>query len=722
MHDGDTHAAIVTRSLAARAPVLCVRAMRRILLLISAASLAAAACGGEGAVTPPPNPPVSTATAQTPPALPETKIDLKTAGIDVSAMDTKADACQDFFQLSCGTLLDKGEIPPDRTSWGPTVELIVKNEEFLKATLEKAAKAPGDDAATKKLGAWYGACMNEDALEKAGPKPLKPLLDLVGKVKDPKSLYAAVIALHKKSIFPFFDVTSQQDFKDATLMIAGLDQAGLGLPNRDYYLDDDAHTKEIREFYRGHVERLFTLAGKKPVDAKKAAEDVLRIETAIAKLQQDKVVRRDPYKIYNKVDRAGLAKAMKAFPWDDYWKGLGFEGVKDVSINSVDYFAGIDDLMTKEKAEAWQSYLTRVVVSSQASRLSSAFVKERFAMRQKLTGQKELEPRWRRCVMTADDALGELLAQQYVKEKFDAESKRSAQSLVQSVRGAMHVELGLLGWMDAPTRAAAGEKLDKMNYKIGYPDRWKSYDFDVGADYAANMLASDTFELARSLKKVGKPVDRTEWQMTPPTVNAYYDPSMNEMVFPAGILQPPFFEKHFTDAVNYGATGATMGHELTHGFDDEGSQFDGAGNLRNWWSEATGKQFKDQTKCVVDQYSGYEAVPGVHINGELTAGENIADIGGLKLGYKAYKEARKAAKDRITAGGYSEDQLFFLAYGQSWCDKVRPEVLELMAKTNPHSPPRFRTNGVVADLPEFGEAFQCKTGAPMRPAKTCSVW
>jgi predicted metalloendopeptidase len=286
----------------------------------------------------------------------------------------------------------------------------------------------------------------------------------------------------------------------------------------------------------------------------------------------------------------------------------------------------------------------------------------------------------------------------------------------------MRTELGGLPWMDAPTRAAALDKLNRMNDKIGYPDRWRTYDFEVGPDYTANAVASDAFELARTLKKVGKPVDRDEWQMTPPTVNAYYDPSLNEMVFPAGILQAPFFDKRFAAAVNYGSTGAVMGHELTHGFDDEGSQFDGSGNLRNWWSESTGKLFKEQTKCVVDQYSSYEAVPGVHLNGALTAGENIADIGGLALAYSAYRNVRKGANDPVTSGGYTEDQLFFLAYGQSWCEKIRPEVLEMMAKTNPHSPPRFRVNGVVADVPPFAEAFSCKAGSPMRPARACGVW
>jgi predicted metalloendopeptidase len=698
----------------------------RSLSLAPILALSLAACGGEATAIPPvtepgatPPQPTLTTAAPTPPA---PGLSLEAAGVSAAAMDAKADPCQDFYQFACGTLVDKGEIPADRVSWGPVAQLQVRNEEFLRATLDRARDKPGDDPVAKKIGAWYGACMNEDALEKTGATSLQPLLDGIDKIKDVKGLYAAVATLHKRAIFPFFEVTSQQDYKDATLVIAALDQAGLGLPDRDYYLDDDAHTKEIRAFYQGYIERLFGLVGAKPDAAKKAAEDVLRVETSLAKIAQDKVARRDPYKIYNKVDRVGLAKASKGFPWDAYWKALGFPEVKDISVNSVPYFTGLDALLKKEKPEALRHYLVAVTVRSQASRLSSAFVKERFAMKQKLTGQKELEPRWRRCVSSTDDALGELLGQQFVAARFDADSKREAKALIEGIRGAMKTELGGLPWMDAPTRTAAVDKLTRMNDKVGYPDHWRAYDFEVGADYAANSLASDTSELARTLKKVGKPVDRGEWQMSPPTVNAYYDPSLNEMVFPAGILQPPFFDKGFAAAVNYGSTGAVMGHELTHGFDDEGSQFDGTGNLRNWWSEATGKLFKEQTKCVIDQYSSYEAVPGVHINGELTAGENIADIGGLALAFSAYRNNRKNAKDRVTAGGYTEDQLFFLAYGQSWCSKIRPEVLELMAKTNPHSPPRSRVDGVVADVPAFAEAFACKAGAPMRPAKACGVW
>ncbi len=693
--------------------------------LAVASCLLVSACGPAAPepVAPPPVAPPPVATVPAPAAPPAREVPLEGTGINVAWLDRSVDACQDFYTLACGGLEKKVEIPADKAAWGPAQELQTRTEELLRSMLEKAARQPGDDPVQKKLGTWYGACMDEEAVEKAKTKPLAPLLSIVDKVKDDKTLRAAVIALHVRGIFPLFGVGSQQDYKDATQVIAGLDQDGLGLPDRDYYLTEDAASKDIRAFYRGHVERMLALGGVKGKAGKAAAEDVMRIETALAKLAQDKVVRRDPHQIYHRVERAGLAAAAKSFPWDDYFKALAFPGISAISVNSVPYFTGIDALLAEEKPAAWRSYLRWMVLSTQGARLGKAFVDERFALRQKLIGQKENEPRWKRCVQSTDHALGELLAQEYVKLKFDEASKRSASELLGSIRAAMKVELGALPWMDPATRAAAEEKLAKMNEKVGYPVVWKTYDFDVRPKaYAENALASDTFELARSLRKVGKPLDRNEWQMTPPTVNAYYDASLNEMVFPAGILQPPFFDKGFALAVNYGATGATMGHELTHGFDDEGSQFDGLGNLRNWWSEATGKLFQDQTGCVADQYSGYEALPGVKLNGKLTLGENIADIGGLKLAWNAFREAEKARGDRIVAGPYTEEQLFFVAYGQSWCEKERPEFLDLIAKTNPHSPPRYRVNGVVADVPAFAEAFSCKEGTPMRPAKVCAVW
>jgi putative endopeptidase len=707
--------------------------MRR-LLFVLALPVLAAACGS---VAPLPVPPLTTATAAAssppPPPMPLAK-----TGIEVSWMDTSADACQDFFAYACGGFLKTAVIPPDRASWGAPQEVDKSNEEFLLSVLQQAEMSKEADPATTKIGDFFAACSDEDGVEKAGAAPIKRLLDVVDGVRDDKTLDDAVTKLHAAGVYVLFNVGPQQDFKDATQVIAGLDQDGLGLPDRDYYLKDDGNLKAVRDFYAKHVGKMLALVGangSNPAEVKAGVDDVMRIETKIAKLQQDKVVRRDPYKVYHRIDRAGVAAAAKTFPWDAYFEGLGIPAVQAVTVNDPAYFTGIDALTHEEKPAAWRHYLAWQVVKDKAMLLSKRFVGEAFAMRQKLTGQKEIEPRWKRCVRSVDRNLGELLAQPYVKAKFGGDSKDRARELVGDIIAAMHADLSELSWMDDATRQAALIKLGKVHHeKVGYPDTWRKYDFDVTrASYATNVMTAQRFEQKRQLAKIGKPVDRTEWDMTPPTVNAYYDPSLDEIVLPAGQLQPPFFSRDFYAPVNIGDTGAgTIGHELTHGFDDEGSQFDGDGNLRDWWSKDTKGKFDDATHCVQAQYSQYDAVPGVKLNGELTSGENIADIGGVKLGFMALETWQKAHPDeRRTVDGYSDEQLFFLAYAQSWCIKETPEVLEMGAHSDPHSPARWRVNGPMADVPAFGQAFQCKAGTPMSPGdasdksdrnKICSVW
>jgi predicted metalloendopeptidase len=683
----------------------------------------AAACASAPAALP--VPPLTTA-APLPAPPPPPALALGRTGSEVSWMDPKVDPCKDFFAYACGGFVSNTVIPADRATWGATEIVQKSNEELLRDILEKAAKAPGDDRIKKKIGDYYAACMDEDVIERAGRKPIEPLLEAVRRIQDDKSLARTIVTLHAADVFPLFDIAAQQDFKDATRMIAGLDQSGLGLPDRDYYLKDDGSLKGVRDFYVGHVERMLALSGLAPADAKDAAADVLRIETKIAKLQQDKVTRRDPYKIYHPVDRAGLAGLARTFPWSEYFAGLGFPDIAALSVNDPAYFTGIDALLHEEKPAAWRHYLAWHVVHAEAKLLPKRFVDEAFALRQKLVGQKELEPRWKRCVRSVDGGLGELLAQPYVAERFAGDSKQRAKDLVQSIHEAMRAELLALPWMDETTRAAALAKLDELGHdKVGYPDKWRSYDFDVSrATYAANVMAAQRFELARDLRKVGRPVDRTEWGMTPPTVNAYYDPSLNEIVLPAGELQPPFFSRESYGPVNLGDEGAnTVGHEITHGFDDEGSQFDGKGNLRDWWSKETKEKFEAATKCVQDQYSQYEAIPGVKLNGALTAGENIADIGGVKLGVAALRAwQRDHPEERRTVEGMSDERLFFLAYAQGWCSKETPQFLETLARTNPHSPPKWRVNGPMADVPAFAQAYGCEAGTPMNPGKVCSVW
>lgn len=638
-------------------------------------------------------------------------------------MDRAIDPCTDFFAFTCGGLVATTEIPADQRAWGPTYELVERNELFLRALLERAATSTSADPATRTLGDWWSACMDEPAIERAGLTPLEPLLAPIRAIRDRATLGAAIAELHASGIFAAFDVTAQQDFADATRVIAGLDQSGLGLPSRDDYLDATDRAKQLRAAYEAHVARLFVLAGDPAPAAKAAARDVMRLETALAALAQDEVVRRDPRAVYHKVDRPGLVAIARTFPWDRYFARLGVPAVHDLTINSETYFAGVAKLLAREPLATWRVYLRAQVLSSQAPRLGRAFQEEQLSLDRLVSGVEAIEPRWKRCVRSADVALGELLGRAYVDQRFDEESQRVAEALVADVRAAMAATIDGLPWMDDATRAAAREKLAKMGQKVGRPSHWRAYGFDVRRDaYAANALASDRFELARILAKLGKPVDRTEWWMTAPTVNAYYDASMNEMVFPAGILQPPFFSKTFSRPVNFGATGATMGHELTHGFDDEGRQFDGAGNLRDWWTPATSARFEEQTKCIVDRYSAYEAVPGVKLDGALTAGENIADLGGLALAHAAFLAAEARDGKTPDAGGLTREQLFFVAYGQSWCQKTRPEILATMAGSDPHAPERWRVNGVVSNLRTFADAFGCREGTPMRPATTCRIW
>jgi endothelin-converting enzyme/putative endopeptidase len=603
----------------------------------------------------------------------------------------------------------------------------------LRTILEGAAQATGvRDAVTQKIGDYYASCMDEPAIEKLGTKPLLPELDRIAALKSKQDLavYAATTQF-PPSLYgggTLFTFRSDQDFKDSTQVIAEADQGGLGLPDRDYYLKDDAKSEELRKAYLAHVARMFELLGDKPADAATEAATVMRIETALAKAQMTRVERRDPPKLYHKMSVEELQKLAPSFAWSTYFTktGVGSLGSPLGTLNVVtpDYFHVMSDEIEKESLADWKTYLRWHAAHDAATSLSAAFVKENFNFYGKtLRGREELPPRWKRCTNDVDNDLGEALGQAYVAKYFSPEAKQAALKIVRQVEGAMQGEIQALPWMGAATKEQALTKLHTIANKIGYPDTWRDYSAleIVRGDEIGNSERASWFEFHRWLAKIGKPVDRKEWGMTPPTVNAYYDPQKNDINFPAGVLQPPLFSASSDAAPNYGDTGATMGHELTHAFDDEGSQFDAQGNLRDWWTGADRKEFEQRAQCVVDQYSGYTIVDDIKINGKLTNGEDLADLGGTLLAYLAWKEDTKDQKlDPLD--GLTPEQRFFVAYGQSWCTNEREENKRLRATVDPHSPEKYRTNGVVSNMPEFRAAFHCKPGQPMVRQNACRVW
>ncbi len=704
---------------------------------ISLAALvpSALACAVAVACDPPPpevpeQPPAPTVTASASASAPPTpaarvnKVELASVGLDASAMDKSVDPCADFYQFACGGWLARAEIPKDRPITSRSfIAIADRNEEALHKILEDARQSPGDDPVKKKLGAFYGACMDEAAIEKEKQRGVDPLVRAVKKVANKKTLMAALTLLHKHKIWAFFDVSDEQDFKDATKVIGNLDQNGLGLPDRDHYTREDDKSKKLRETYVDHVEKMLALAGLSAKDAKSGAEDVMRIETALAKVSKSRVERRDPASMYNKIDREGVAKSAPAIDWDAYFEGIGFPGVRAINVTSVPFFEGLNKILDDERPKALKAYLLWHVVRSSASLLPKAFGDESFRMEAAITGQKEQRARWKRCVSATDAALGELLAQPFVAAHFSPASKEATTRYITEVSRAFADEVKALGWMEPATKEKALAKLASMAYLIGYPNTWRSYDFAVNERrWAESALASRAFDLAYKLGRIGKTVDRERWGMTPPTVNAYYRASLNHMVFPAGILQPPFFDVKSHVPVNLGAMGMVVGHELTHGFDDKGSQFDARGNLENWWTTDDKKRFGERTDCIKNQYAAYEVLPGVKIDGKLTLGENIADNAGVMLAFRAYRAMRSGAAEVLEAGGYNEDQQFFLSVGQVWCSKMTDDYARLRAQNDTHSHPRYRVNGSLSNFPAFAEAFACKPGAPMVRQSACAVW
>ena len=680
----------------------------------AAGSPSTAAAGPGGAAAGPVAKESATATARPAPA----------SGVDESAMDKSVNACDDFYQYACGAWLKKTPIPEDRATWGRSFsEIFQRNEALLHEIAEKDAKGEADaaDPFAKQVGDFYATCMDEANAETASLATLQAELKSIGAVKDARGLAREVARLHAQGARPFFGFGSQQDFRDATQVIGGVDQSGLGLPDRDYYLQNDKHMSDLRALYQDHVGKMLALAGVK--DSGKEAARILEMETALARVSMDKVDRRDPKKVYHRLERKGLKAAAPHFLWDEYFKGVGAPDVQAINVAAPQFFEGLDAMLARPKMADVHTYLRWRAIEAAANQLGKQFVDERFRFTRALSGAKVILPRWKRCTAMTDHALGEALGRSFVTTTIGDEGKAMAKDMVVSIESAFEKNLASVEWMDAKAREASLDKLHKIHNKIGYPDNWRDYSsMKIGREsLLANVQAAAEFENKRDLDKIGKPVDRNEWGMSPPTVNAYYDPSMNEMVFPAGIMQTPFFKPDAPLATNFGGLGMVMGHELTHGFDDQGRQFDGDGNLHEWWSPAVTKAFEERAACVAKQYDGYVAVDELHLNGKLTLGENIADIGGLKMAIHALR-AKNAGKAAPAAGGLTDEQQAFVSFAQAWCTNYRPEAARTQAQTNPHSTAQWRVNGPVSDSPDFAAAFSCKPGAPMAPQNRCTVW
>jgi putative endopeptidase len=649
---------------------------------------------------------------------------LDAAGVSRTAMDPKADPCVDFYQYACGGFVASHPVPPDRTAWNRFVELAERNRQALHQILEADAKAgAGATADQRKLGDFYATCMDEAVVEHAGVAPIQAELDQIAALKSTAGLATLVARLRGEGVNALFSFRSGQDLKDATQVIAMVDQGGLSLPDRDYYLKTDDKSVEQRTAYAEHLKRMFVLLGEPAERAAADAATVLEIETALAKGSLDRVSRRDPYKLYHKVDRVELGAMTPAFSWDAFLAELDVPPVRTLNVAEPDFMKAAQELLTSEPVEKWQTYLRWQLLRSAAPWLSSRFVDEDFAFTGKtLGGAKKLLPRWERCVEATDRAMGEALGREFVASRFDPAAKQRTQELVGELDKALATDIESLTWMSDVTKKRAEEKLQAIANKIGYPAVWRDYSKlrIVRGDLVGNVQRAAGFELTRRLDEIGHPVNRQEWNMSPPTVNAYYSPSMNDINFPAGILQWPFYDPHRDDAVNYGGIGAVIGHEMTHGFDDQGRQFGPTGNLADWWTPADADEFKKRATCLADEYSTFPA-GGLKVNGRLTLGENGADNGGLRIAYMAY-EASQAGKPRQTLDGFTPEQRLFLGFGQVWCNNTTPEAERLQVLTNPHSPGRYRCDGVVVNMPEFQQAFHCPAGSPMAPENRCRIW
>ena len=651
---------------------------------------------------------------------------------DLSAIDKTVDPCTDFYKYACGNWVVKNPVPADQVRWGRFNELTERNTYLLYSELKTAAEAPKTPL-QKKYGDYFAACMNVDLADQLGAKPLQPVLDKIATLADKKQLATMVAELQQTyAVGTFYALYVQQDQKDSSQQIASTRQGGLTLPDRSYYLTDDARSEKLRGEYVDHVMKMFVLAGDTPAQAAEEAKSVMTIETALAKGSIDRVEMRDPAKVYHIMTLAELQALSPDYDWKAYLAGIPLGEFKTLNVATPDFFKAMNAELDVASLESIKSYLRWHALRSAAPALSKPFVQEDFNFfSATLQGQKEDTPRWKRCTRATDMALGEAVGQDWVKQNFPPDAKANMEKLVAALELALAQDIKELPWMSDATKLEAKAKLDAIRNKIGYPESWRNYSSLTVKrdDYLGNVERGAEFERARNLAKLGKPVDEKEWGMTPPTVNAYYSPSENDINFPAGILQPPFFDNSKDPAVNFGGIGTVIGHEMTHGFDDQGSKYDPKGNVRPWFTAEDRAKFTERTDCEVKEYDGFKVAEGQNLNGKLTLGENTADNGGIRIAYQALEEVLakqgSAAEPGYVDGkrdGYTPQQRFFLAFGQLWCQNQTEQSARVLAKTDPHSTGEWRTKGTLQNFDEFGKAFGCKVGQPMMPTNSCRVW
>ena len=670
--------------------------------------------------------PADTSSSSAPTAAPKQPV-----SFDLTAVDKTADPCTNFYQYSCGNWLKNNPIPADQSRWGRFNELAERNRYLLYTDLKQAAASPKSPL-QHQYGDFFAACMDDSLANGLGAKPLTPELALIASLSTPKDLAPfEVKSFQDFGGLGFFGIGVGQDQKDSSKQIAETGQGGLTLPDRDYYLNDDDRSKTLRDQFHAHVVKMMTLLGDTPEQAKAEADDVLRIETALAKGSMSRVDRRDPAKTYHIMTLAEVESLSPSYDWTTYLNGVGLGEAKTLNVSSPGYVKTVQTVLTDEQLPAIQHYLRWHAVHDAAPQLSESFVNENFDFFGKtLNGQKELAARWKRCTRATDNALGEAVGQDWVRQNFPPDAKDNMERLVHALETAMAADIQQLPWMGAATREQAELKLKAISDKIGYPEHWRDYSSLAVKrdDPLGNQQRADLFEEKRELAKLGKPVDKSEWFMSPPTVNAYYMPPQNNINFPAGILQPPFFDNHQDPAVNFGGIGVVIGHEMTHGFDDQGSKYDLNGNVRTWWTPEDLKAFNERTECTAKEYDGFQVAPGQNLNGHLTLGENTADNGGLRIAFQALADTlRQQGNDGPgfadgKKDGYTPEQRFFISFAQVWCTNQTEQSARVSAKTDPHSSGEWRTNGSVQNFEEFGKAFGCKVGTPMHPVNVCRTW